>query len=173
MPPRPILLVHGAWHGAWCWAALQAELDRRGVASWAVDLPGHGLSTEPLGDLVTTLPAGQEYPGRTAGPSFELFYESDYVLPHREAAWALLAERMDEAAGLCLQIQDDHDRAVAERLAPVLGALREMSRTLAAELPGAPATALLCLEADPAGCHRRVVAELLAERVPGLVVEDL
>ena len=42
---------------------------------------------EPLGDLVTTLPAGQEYPGRTAGPSFELFYESDYVLPHREAAW--------------------------------------------------------------------------------------
>ena len=48
---------------------------------------------EPLGDLVTTLPAGQEYPGRTAGPSFELFYESDYVLPHREAAWVLLVER--------------------------------------------------------------------------------
>ena len=42
---------------------------------------------EPLGNLVTTLPAGPEYPGRTAGPSFELFYESDYVLPHREAAW--------------------------------------------------------------------------------------
>src|SRR6516164_3299851 len=42
---------------------------------------------EPLGDLVTTVPAGPEYPGRTAGPSFELFYESDYVLPHREAAW--------------------------------------------------------------------------------------
>jgi pimeloyl-ACP methyl ester carboxylesterase len=50
---RPILLVHGAWHGAWCWAALQAELDRRGIASWAIDLPGHGLSTEPLSDLVT------------------------------------------------------------------------------------------------------------------------
>src|ERR1035438_10055220 len=33
----------------------------------------------PLGDLVTTLPAGPESPGRTAGPSFELFYESDYV----------------------------------------------------------------------------------------------
>jgi pimeloyl-ACP methyl ester carboxylesterase len=48
---RPILLVHGAWHGAWCWAALQAELDRRGIASWAIDLPGHGVSAEPLGDL--------------------------------------------------------------------------------------------------------------------------
>jgi uncharacterized protein (DUF488 family) len=34
-------------------------------------------------------------------------------------------------------------------------------------------TALLCLEANPAGCHRRVVADLLRERVPGLEVEDL
>src|SRR4029077_3262724 len=45
---------------------------------------------KPLGDLVTTLPAGPEYPARTAGPSFELFYESDTVLPHREAAWILM-----------------------------------------------------------------------------------
>jgi uncharacterized protein (DUF488 family) len=44
---------------------------------------------------------------------------------------------------------------------------------LAAELPNAPRTALLCLEADPAGCHRRVVAESLAERLPGLEVVDL
>jgi uncharacterized protein (DUF488 family) len=44
---------------------------------------------------------------------------------------------------------------------------------LARELDGAPATALLCLEASPAGCHRRVVAELLGERGAGLVVVDL
>jgi uncharacterized protein (DUF488 family) len=43
---------------------------------------------------------------------------------------------------------------------------------LAAELPRVR-TALLCLEANPAGCHRRVIAELLREGVPGLVVEDL
>lgn len=48
---RPVVLVHGAWHGAWCWAALQAELDRSGVPSFAIDLPGHGASAEPLGDL--------------------------------------------------------------------------------------------------------------------------
>lgn len=46
-----VLLVHGAWHGAWCWAPLQAELDARGIPSFAVDLPGHGVSTLPLGDL--------------------------------------------------------------------------------------------------------------------------
>ena len=44
---------------------------------------------------------------------------------------------------------------------------------LAAELDRGPRTALLCLEANPAGCHRRVVAELLVERRPGLVVVDL
>ncbi|MDH4145811.1 MAG: alpha/beta hydrolase [Acidimicrobiia bacterium] len=49
--PRPVVLVHGAFHGAWCWAALQAELDRRGVPSFAVDLPGHGASLDPLTDL--------------------------------------------------------------------------------------------------------------------------
>jgi uncharacterized protein (DUF488 family) len=46
---------------------------------------------------------------------------------------------------------------------------------LAAELsaPGAPRTALLCLEAEPAHCHRRVVAERLRARAPGLRVVDL
>ncbi len=48
---RPIVFVHGAWHGAWCWAGLQAALDDRGVASYAIDLPGHGASTLPAGDL--------------------------------------------------------------------------------------------------------------------------
>ncbi len=46
-----VVLVHGAWHGAWCWSALQSELDSRGIASFAIDLPGHGTSLEPLGDL--------------------------------------------------------------------------------------------------------------------------
>jgi pimeloyl-ACP methyl ester carboxylesterase len=49
--PPLIVLVHGAFHGAWCWAALQAELDRRGLPSIALDLPGHGASRELLGDL--------------------------------------------------------------------------------------------------------------------------
>jgi uncharacterized protein (DUF488 family) len=45
---------------------------------------------------------------------------------------------------------------------------------LAAELRGAaPATALLCLEADPAVCHRRVLTDQLRRRLPGLRVVDL
>lgn len=36
------LLVHGAWHGAWCWDKLIAELESRGESAVAIDLPGHG-----------------------------------------------------------------------------------------------------------------------------------
>ena len=46
-----VLLVHGAWHGAWCWAPLQRALDQLGISSYAIDLPGHGISPLPLGDL--------------------------------------------------------------------------------------------------------------------------
>ncbi len=48
-----VVLVHGAWHGAWCWEAVTARLDAAGVPSLALDLPGHGESAEPLGDLAT------------------------------------------------------------------------------------------------------------------------
>lgn len=46
---------------------------------------------------------------------------------------------------------------------------------LAAELrdPSTPPTALMCLEADAAVCHRHVIAEHLRTRVPGLRVIDL
>jgi pimeloyl-ACP methyl ester carboxylesterase len=36
--PR-LLLVHGAFHGAWCWDHLKPELERLGISHEAVDLP--------------------------------------------------------------------------------------------------------------------------------------
>jgi alpha-beta hydrolase superfamily lysophospholipase len=39
-----ILLVHGAWHGAWCWERQFAPwLRERGFAVECLDLPGHGV----------------------------------------------------------------------------------------------------------------------------------
>jgi pimeloyl-ACP methyl ester carboxylesterase len=32
-------LVHGSWHGAWCWERLVPELEARGHRAVAVDLP--------------------------------------------------------------------------------------------------------------------------------------
>jgi pimeloyl-ACP methyl ester carboxylesterase len=39
------LLIHGAYHGAWCWAAVSAPLMAMGHQVAAIDLPGHGAST--------------------------------------------------------------------------------------------------------------------------------
>jgi len=33
------VLVHGAWHGAWCWERLVPELEARGHATIAMDMP--------------------------------------------------------------------------------------------------------------------------------------
>jgi hypothetical protein len=55
-------------------------------------------AVKPLGSVITTLPLGFDTPGVTAGPAFELFYEVDYLLPHREAAWVLMEERLRDAA---------------------------------------------------------------------------
>jgi uncharacterized protein (DUF488 family) len=69
----------------------------------------------------------------------------------------------------------------AGRVAKARAAYREHVETtapgalaaLAGELEHGPRTTLLCLEQDPAGCHRRVLCEALAERLPGLAVVDL
>lgn len=38
-----IVLVHGAWHGAWCWYRTLPIFRAAGFTPHAIDLPGHGL----------------------------------------------------------------------------------------------------------------------------------
>jgi uncharacterized protein (DUF488 family) len=73
--------------------------------------------------------------------------------------WLFKAGRTDEA-------RRAFEAHVEEHAAAGLDAL-------ARELDHAPPTALMCLEADPATCHRRVLAERLKARRPALQVVDL
>ena len=41
-----VVLVHGAWHGAWAWDGVVAELERLGVAVEAVELPFTGFADD-------------------------------------------------------------------------------------------------------------------------------
>ena len=46
-----VVLVHGAWHGAWCFDRVLPLLADAGVPAVAVDLPGHGADPGPVTDL--------------------------------------------------------------------------------------------------------------------------
>jgi CDGSH-type Zn-finger protein/truncated hemoglobin YjbI/ferredoxin len=87
---------------------------------------------KPLGSAITALPVGPEHPGMTAGPSFELFYETDYLMPHREAAWALLEERLRDAVAFCQRLQGDAGEPLATDLGPIGDALGDIADSLAA-----------------------------------------
>lgn len=123
---------------------------------------------KPLGDLLTTLPVGPEHPGMNAGPSFELFYENDYLMPHREAAWALLEERVREAANFCGLIVEIADETVTNELEPVGKALTGVADSLAAHFADWGATSRFStatLEVDADEFAHRVAG---AQPTPGL-----
>jgi pimeloyl-ACP methyl ester carboxylesterase len=41
----PVVLVHGFWHGSWCWSRVTEHLAGLGVPAVAVDMDGHGLNS--------------------------------------------------------------------------------------------------------------------------------
>jgi uncharacterized protein (DUF488 family) len=105
-------------------------------------------------------------PGMSKTRLAQLLGDHRIAYEHRRALgtppdlrWLFRAGRIAEAAAAY--------REHVERAAP------EALDTLAAELDAAPPTALLCLEADPAACHRRVIAAALHARRPDVVIVDL
>ena len=80
-----------------------------------------------LAPVLTMLPIGPSNPGRTAGPTLEVVRPAFFVLPHREAAWKIIKERLDSLADECTDLGKD----------PVLGVLADLGgplRTMAGEL---------------------------------------
>jgi pimeloyl-ACP methyl ester carboxylesterase len=55
------VLVHGLWHGAWCWDGVRAALAERGIDSLAVELP--------LTDLAADTAAAEEALDRFGRPA--------------------------------------------------------------------------------------------------------
>ena len=45
------LLVHGAWHGGWCWDKVVPILEEKGHKVEAPDLPGHGKDKTPISEI--------------------------------------------------------------------------------------------------------------------------
>lgn len=44
---RNVVLIHGAWHGAWAWHTTATLLESAGYEVYTPDLPGHGIDMTP------------------------------------------------------------------------------------------------------------------------------
>lgn len=49
--PKHFVLVHGAWHGAWCWYKIVAGLEDAGHRVTALDLPSGGIDDTPAASV--------------------------------------------------------------------------------------------------------------------------
>ena len=45
------ILIHGAWHGSWCWDRIIPLLKKEGHKVEAPDLPGHGRDKTPIPEI--------------------------------------------------------------------------------------------------------------------------
>jgi hypothetical protein len=95
---------------------------------------------KPLGQLLTNLPVGPDLPGKVAGPTFE-FYQKSYLLPHYDAAWIVLHERLLELAAYCGKLSDQQSelrvelQAIKENLRRLAGVLEPHVKTSQAGRP--------------------------------------
>jgi hypothetical protein len=96
--------------------------ERRTLVHVALGLMASVL--RPLGELITTLPAGDAYPGKTAGPSFH-FYRSVHLLPHKRAAWIFLHERLCELTKHCASLE--HEAVDKSAMATVRAELQDLT----------------------------------------------
>lgn len=92
---RPLLLLHGAWHGAWCWQPAMEDFARRGFEVHAISLRGHGKSDTPrlynlcslnnyVTDLTTAVSAISPAPvvvGHSLGGFVLQLYIAEQALP--------------------------------------------------------------------------------------------
>jgi hypothetical protein len=85
-----------------------------------------------LGPVLTALPVGPSHPGRTAGPTFDIARPATFVLPHQDAAWKIIKERLGALEEACAALGQ---QAGLGALAPLAGKLHSMGQDIGAHIP--------------------------------------
>jgi hypothetical protein len=87
----------------------------------------------PLGSSLTAMPVGEDHPGCTTGPCFEMYYPMGNFVPWRDSAWAVLTERVSVLADRCDAVRTRLDSA--STTAGVAATARRIAGQLAAHVP--------------------------------------
>jgi pimeloyl-ACP methyl ester carboxylesterase len=118
--PTPLLFVHGAWHGAWCWEAHFLDFfAARGHRVAALDLRGHGASpvrgrfktqrVRHYVDDVAEVAATFDTPPIVVGHSMGGMVVQKYLEHHEAPAGVLLASGPPRGViGITLRVLRQH-----------------------------------------------------------------
>ena len=160
------VLVHGAWHGGWCWEKITPLLERAGHVVIAPDLPGHGSDRTPLAEVTL------ERYVRRIGEAVDSLGESPILVGHSMGGAVIsgVAEAHPEkvrtlvylAAYLLGDGQAVLDVAGMDTDSSLLPILAWATDRLSASVPPDAARAVFygeCSEADAAAATARLVAQ--------------
>ena len=154
--PRRVLLVHGAWHGAWCWERVAASLRALGCAPEAIDLPGHGMSAESLTDLHGDADAVQAHLDAIGGPTLLVGHSyggmviTDAGVHDAVAGLAYVSAYMPDAGQTLLGLFTGQAHPEGKRPSELVAAIRFSDDRAEMRLEGDAVANALYRDCDPA-----------------------
>ena len=164
---RTIVLVHGAWHGPWCWSPVLARLDEQGIPAVAVELGLMDVHEDAA--IVTRALDEVGGPALLVGHSYGgIVITEAGVHPSVERLVYVCAYAVDEdetVIGVTLDHDEQPDLAAAMQLLP------DGTSTLDPALVGAA----LYADCDAADVDRAVVPSPqrhLADRIPDVALVE-
>lgn len=130
------VLIHGGFHGAWCWSRLIPELEGLGHQAIAIDLPGHGERRDERSTLadrrdaiVAVLQPGDVLVGHSGG-GYDITLAADAVpervrhLVYLAAGLPLEGRTVIEATGGVAARRDRDDAQATQLMSDETGMMR-------------------------------------------------
>jgi len=173
------VLVHGSWHGGWCWEKIVPLLERAGHVARAPDLPGHGDDKTPIAEATS-----EGYVVRIV-EILESLAEPAILVGHSMGGMVIsqVAERQpDKVRGLAyvagFLLRDGQsvlDAAQTDADSLLMPSLEWAADGLSAVVPPAAARTVFygnCPDADAAAATARLCAEPAAPVMTPIRVTD-
>ena len=138
-----MMLVRFFAHGG------ESEEELRLLARGTLRIMASGL--RPLGEALAKTPAGPEYPGKTAGPTFG-FTGNIHLLAHKTAAWIFFLERLYDLSARLTAIASH--ASLPQEVQEAAAALESVAEHLTPFVPDRFAESIRCEARDRAAAIR-------------------